>query len=217
MWRAAVAELLGTALLLLLGCQAALAHPAGFGLVVAALVQALDRASGAYFNPAVTLAAALSGREPVGRAFALCVSQVAGGVLGFGGLRALLGAECPACLTLPAAGLPAWRALLLEAALAGTLALVNLAAWDRRDAHLRDSWPLRIGTAVGALSLAGGSLTGAGMNPARSLPPALLLSRWEHHWLYWVGPLSGSAAATLLYRRLWAPPPSPSPHANIII
>lgn len=51
-----------------------------------------------------------------------------------------------------------------------------------------------------------GPATGASLNPARSFAPALLHNRWEHHWVYWVGPLGGAALAALLHRVLLQPP-----------
>ncbi|XP_045491164.1 aquaporin-like, partial [Colias croceus] len=105
------------------------------------------------------------------------------------------------------AGAVCRQAAAVEAALGGCLALANLAAWDARTRRLRDSWPLRIGLAVAALTFAAGEISGASMNPVRSFAPALLAARWEHQWVYWVGPLSGSCVCTALYRCVWRAAP----------
>ncbi|XP_049867280.1 uncharacterized protein LOC126367680, partial [Pectinophora gossypiella] len=198
----------------LLGCLApaapAPAAALGAGAVLALLVQCFDHVSGSMFNPAVTLAAALLGRVGWRRAAAYAAAQVAGGVAGAAALRALLGAgAAAACVPAPAAALGAARAAAVEALLAACLALANAAAWDARNRRWRDSWPLRVGAVVAALALVGGPLTGASMNPARSLGPALCSGNWQHHWVYWAGPLAGAGAAALLYRAVWAAPPAP--------
>lgn len=110
--------------------------------------------SGAQFNPTVTLAALLSGRMARRRALLEVGAQLAGGALGAGLARRGEGGGA-ACLTLPAASLPAWQAALLEALFGGCLTLANCAAWDPRNAGTRDSWPLRVGLIVAGLSLAG--------------------------------------------------------------
>jgi len=60
--------------------------------------------------------------------------------------------------------------------------------------------PAAIGLAVLVDHLVGVPLTGASMNPARSLGPAVVASEWADHWVYWVGPLAGATAAALVYK-----------------
>ncbi|CAG4913719.1 unnamed protein product [Colias eurytheme] len=207
------------------------------GLTVALVVQCFDHISGAQLNPAVTLARALGGHESAARALALAGAQLAGALLGAAAAAALGAAPAacltrPADRVPPyqpmsyesadrhgrllsdagaaqatLAGAVCRQAAAVEAALGGCLALANLAAWDPRTRRLRDSWPLRIGLAVAALTFAAGEISGASMNPVRSFAPALLAARWEHQWVYWVGPLSGSCVCTALYRCVWRAAP----------
>jgi len=61
---------------------------------------------------------------------------------------------------------------------------------------------LAIGLTVGFCALVGGPLTGASMNPARSLGPAAISGEWHAHWVYWVAPMLGALAAASLYEFL---------------
>ncbi|KAJ8725975.1 hypothetical protein PYW08_004158 [Mythimna loreyi] len=212
LWRVALGEATGAALLVLLTCAAVCAPSAAdsllqrtvaSGLVVTLLVQCFDHVSGAQFNPTVTLAALVWGRVSWLRAGVEAAAQLAGGALGAGVLCALRPAGAACCVTRPA--LDACAAACVEALLGGCLALANCAAWDPRNAGLRDSWPLRVGLSVAGLSLVGGELTGASMNPVRSFGPALWSGDWTSHWVYWVGPLGGSALFTSAYVLLWRP------------
>ena len=63
-----------------------------------------------------------------------------------------------------------------------------------------------IGMAVAVDVLLGGPFTGASMNPARSLGPAIVGGHWEGHWLYWAGPIAGMVAATWTFRWLRSNP-----------
>jgi aquaporin Z len=59
--------------------------------------------------------------------------------------------------------------------------------------------PIAVGLTVGFCALVGGPLTGASMNPARSLGPAIVGGLWRDHWLYWVAPITGMLAAARAY------------------
>ena len=59
-----------------------------------------------------------------------------------------------------------------------------------------------IGLTVAFNILAGGAVTGASMNPARSLGPALMMGNWQWHWVYWVAPIAGACVAAIVYEKL---------------
>ncbi|XP_028157512.1 aquaporin-like [Ostrinia furnacalis] len=215
-WRVLAAEALGTALLVALSCLPACApapplqRALAAGLVVTVLVQCFDHVSGAMFNPTVTLAAALRGRVAGVRAASMLGAQLAGAAAGAGLLRLLAPSApgaCALCLTLPADHVSVYKAAAIEAVLGGCLALANCASWDARNRLLTDSWPARIGLIVAGLTLVAGELTGASMNPARSFGPALWAMNFDRHWVYWLGPLSGSALCSALYAWAWPAPP----------
>lgn len=97
------------------------------------------------------------------------------------------------------------QGVAVEALAAGILVFFTYAIWDPRNARNTDSTPLRFGLCVTALSLAFAPYTGCSMNPARSFGPAIWNSKWDNHWIYWVGPITGSVVASLLYRCLFLP------------
>ncbi|XP_069365787.1 lens fiber major intrinsic protein-like [Maniola hyperantus] len=217
LWRVAAAEACGAALLVLLTCLPACAarrpplaeRALAGGLAVAALVQCFDHVSGAHFNPTVTLAALLARRVGAAHAGAALAAQLVGALMGAAALWALSPAAVAQCVTLPELHVVSvYQALCIEALLGAVLALANLAAWDARNAHYKDSWPLRIGFTVAALTFAAGDVTGASMNPARSMAPAALAGDLTALWVYCLGPPCGAALAAALYACAWRRAPA---------
>ncbi|KAG7307323.1 hypothetical protein JYU34_007492 [Plutella xylostella] len=222
-WRALAAEVVGTALLVALGCSSLLAappvpltHPAlAFGGAVTLLATVLAPISGAHLNPAVSLAAVLSGNLAPVKAVLYVIAQCVGAFLGTVMLHGAAGGAAAAACTAPAVGAAA--AAAVEATLTGSLCLLLCGLWAAHDEGKPDhSGPLKVGLAIAGLVYSGGALTGASLNPARSLGPALLYSCWGSHWVYWVGPLLGAALAAGLHRAVSPPAPraaAPAPEA----
>lgn len=107
------------------------------------------------------------------------------------------------CLTQPHAGIEWYSAFICEFCFTAILVLVCCGLWDKRASHLQDSVALKFAVTVAALSIAGGDLTGASMNPARSLAPAIWNGQMQNQWLYWVAPLSASLCTTLAYKSIF--------------
>ena len=199
------AEAAGTFFLVLMGTGAAMMGslrpdlvPHGmvalaFGLAVMVCIEAVGEVSGAHVNPAMTLGLALSGRFPWRRVPGYIASQLAGAVLASAVLALLLGRVGRMGATVPS-GSP-WQSLGIEWLF--TLALV-LVAW--RVSGRPMAAPV-VGAVVALEALVGGPISGASMNPARSLGPALVSGCWDGHWIYWVGPVGGAAWAAWLDRR----------------
>lgn len=172
----------------------ALAH----GLTIAVMVAALGALSGAHFNPAVTAGFVATGRMTPVRGAQYVGAQVAGAVLASLLVAFLFGRE------VVAAGTPAMAdnvhplgGAVVEAVTTFLLVLVVFGtAVDERAP--RSVYPLAIGLTVAVDILATGPITGAAMNPARALGPALVGGTWTAHWVYWVGPLLGGIAAAFL-------------------
>lgn len=216
---ALVAEFIGTFALILIGAGAgalgigglvgvALAH----GLVIVAFAYAYGHISGTHLNPAVTLGVWLAGKIAPGRALAYMAAQLAGGIAGalalcwvLGGNETGLGATRLAqglvvgttTITItPAIG------VLLEAIL--TFFLVNTIMNAGISGKATPLDGLAVGFTLVFAILMGGPLTGASLNPARSLGPAIATGDFTDLWVYFVGPALGAALAAFLYRGLLA-------------
>ena len=208
--RRATAEGIGVFALVFAGCGAIVAeaeHPGTlgaigiafvFGLIVMAMVYATGHLSGAHLNPAVTLAFALTRHFPRTEAAAYLAAQLAGALLAAALLAAVWPSQ-PAALgtTLPTVGVGS--AFVYEVVLTAFLMFVIMAvATDTR--AVGAGAPIAIGGTVGLDALFGGPITGASMNPARSLGPALVSGELHDLWIYLTAPLLGAAIGALAYQ-----------------
>lgn len=203
--RAALAEFIGAFALVFFGCGAIAvgldptAVALAFGLIIAVMVAALGHISGAHFNPAVSIAFGLGRHVPAARVAVFIVAQVAGAIAAAFVLRASLGAGADLGVTQPSGTFT--QAFVWEAILTFFLMLViaAVATDDRAVGHLS---PIAIGGAVALGALVGGPISGASMNPARSLGPAIVSGDFAHVWIYLLAPVLGAAAAILTYEFL---------------
>ena len=221
LWRRAGAEFVGTFVIVLASCGAivvnnhtgALGHLGNAlapGLAVMVMVAAAGHISGAHFNPAVTLAFALTRHFAWRDVPAYRLAQFGGAIGAALSLAALFGRAGGLGANVPAGS--AWQALGLEILLTAVLMFVIMAvATDTRAAEgagaflARQLAALAIGATVALNSLWAGPVSGASMNPARSFGPALVSGVWQAHWVYWVGPLLGAAIGAQVYQWLRAP------------
>jgi MIP family channel proteins len=210
--RKILAEALGTFILVFMGTGAVMVNDLSqgavthlgvslvFGAIVAALIYALGHISDAHFNPAVTLAFWAAGVLPRRQVGPYILAQSFGAILAslllwrsFGNI-AHLGATLPLNDN--------WQqSFILEVLLTFILMLVILGAGLDRRAPLGFAG-LAIGLTVGVEAACMGPVSGASMNPARSLGPAVVGNLWQHHWLYWLAPILGAQIAVLVYRGL---------------
>jgi MIP family channel proteins len=205
--RSLTAELIGTFALVFAGAGAimvdaktgALGHVGVslvFGLVIMAMIYAVGHVSGAHFNPAVTFAFSLSRHFPWRRAFAYWGVQIAGAVLAAALLRASLGTAGHLGATLPSGS--QGQSFLWEVVLTFFLMFVIMAvATDTR--AVGEAAAIAVGGTVGLDALFGGPISGASMNPARSLGPALVSGNLHALWLYLAAPPIGAALGALAY------------------
>lgn len=212
---ALIAELIGTFALVFIGAGAGALQIGGLvgvafahGLVVVGFAYAYGHVSGTHINPAVTLGVWLAGKIGAGRAAAYWVAQMIGGALaGYALAWCLGGTETGLGATVLARGLEAGGAVIDVTPAMGvvielilTFFLVNAVLNAGVSGKASHSAGLAIGLTLTFCILMGGPLTGASLNPARTLGPALATGNWADFWVYLVGPLAGGAIAALLYR-----------------
>lgn len=208
--RRAAAEGIGVFALVFAGCGAIVAEAENpgtlgtvgialvFGLIVMTMVYATGHLSGAHLNPAVTVAFTLTRHFPRAEALAYVACQIAGALLAAGLLAAIWPGQ-PAELgaTLPSIGVGG--AFVYEVVLTAFLMFVIMAvATDTRAVGAAAA--IAIGGTVGLDALVGGPVTGASMNPARSLGPALVAGELHDLWIYLTAPLLGAAVGALAYQ-----------------
>jgi aquaporin NIP len=208
--RRALMEGVGTFALVFAGCGAIVAdttHDGAlgavgislvFGLIIMVMIYAGGHLSGAHYNPGVTIAFALGRHFPVREAVAYVAAQMTGAVLG---ALLLLSAwsDKPANLgaTVPSVGVG--TALLYEVVLTAFLMFVITAvATDTRAVGAAAA--IAIGGTVGLDAMFGGPISGASMNPARSIGPAFVSGDLHALWLYIVAPLAGATLGALAYQ-----------------
>ena len=221
--RASLAEFIGSFALMFVGGGAiivtsgenlvviALAH----GLILAVMVSATMHISGGQINPAVSIALVLAGRQPWRRAGAFVVAQFMGAIVAAFLLKLLMsgaydvgnvGATLGALTDSGSGHANAIAAVALEAIATFLLMFVVMGtAVDQRGVGGTSAvGGFAIGLTVAAAILCIGPLTGASLNPARSLAPALVAGGWDFHWVYWVGPIVGAALGGLAYQFTFA-------------
>lgn len=207
-WRMALAEAFGTFGLVFAGAGAitinavtdgAVSHVGiglTFGLIVMAMIYAIGHVSGAHINPAVTVAFWLTRHFPARRVPLYLAAQLVGGLVAALLLRGMFGDAGNLGSTVPRGS--AGQSLLLELLLTLVLMFVIMAvATDVR--AIGQAAALAIGGTVGLEALFAGPISGASMNPARSLAPAIVSGAWEAQWIYIVGPVAGALIGAVLY------------------
>ena len=170
-----------------------------FGLIVMAMIYAFGEVSGAHLNPAVTLAFAVNRSFPWREVFPYVVSQVAGAFTASIVLHFLFPASVFLGSTLPAND--PMQSLVLEIILSFILMLVILQVSKGSKEQ-----GLFAGAAIGSVVLIeamfAGPISGASMNPARSLAPAIISRHTEHLFIYFVAPIAGCILAVIIHQFL---------------
>ena len=205
--RLLAAELIGTFALVFAGCGAIMVNQKTgqlghvgvaitFGLVIMTMVYAVGHVSGAHFNPAVTLSFALSRHFPRRRVPLYWAAQLAGALIAATILRGSLGNIANVGATYPSGS--DGQAFLWEGVMSFFLMFVIMAvATDTR--AVGEAAAIAVGATVGLDAMFGGPITGASMNPARSLGPGIVAGDLHSIWVYLLAPAVGAGLAAVAY------------------
>jgi MIP family channel proteins len=180
----------------------ALAH----GLALSVAVNAFGGISGAHFNPAVSCGFFVTGRLPLTSLGLYIAAQLLGATTAALVCRGMfpMDAVVQAQLGIPLPAPWATPGVILSAEFVMTFLLMTAifgTAVDSRGQAVKIGG-FGIGLTVVFAILAGGPITGASMNPARSFGPALVIGNFSFHAFYWTAPIAGACAAALLYERV---------------
>lgn len=219
-----LAEMVGTMVLVLMGCGAAVSlgcDPVGnqasvvgtalaFGLSVVAMAYTIGGISGCHINPAITLGVWLSGRMKGKEAGMYMVFQVIGGLLGAAVLYALTqaagltgtGANDLQAVNEAGVQVTVFGGLLAETVFTCIFVLVVLGATSKTNGATNNFAGMAIGLALVLVHLACIRYTGTSVNPARSVGPALFQggTALANLWIFIVGPFVGAALAALVWK-----------------
>jgi aquaporin Z len=214
--RRIIAEVIGTAALVFMGCAAAMTNGFGigfvgialvFGLVLTAMAYSIGNVSGAHINPAVSLGMLISRRISGGQFIQYLIAQIVGAFIGACLLRTIFGRSFIQTHGMGqnffGAGQPinlsAGGAFALEVILTFIFVITVLGVTAKH--HNRAIAGLAVGGALALVHLIGLPLTGTSVNPARSLAPAVFVggTALNHVWLFLLAPLVGAALAALAY------------------
>ena len=204
-----LAEFLGTFLLVFCGTGAIVINEmsggfltqAGialvFGLVVASVILVIGDQSGAHINPSVTLAFFIHKRLPAKQAVSYIIYQLAGGISASFLLQFLFPTSSSSGST--ATSVSSLQLFVLEGTMSFILMLVILGVSQRAKITGIPA-AVSVGTVVMLETFFALPLTGASMNPARSLAPALVTGTWTNLWIYILAPVTGMALAVTAWR-----------------
>ena len=208
-WKSLLSEFVGTFTLVFVGASAValtaaqggsvLTSALAFGLALMTIIYVWGSYSGAHVNPAVSFGFAVSGQMHWGLMLGYWVAQLLGGITAAALVAYFFGTGTGAGASVGSlTNSDAWKAVLMEAFLTFFLVIAYLFVY--RNPLLALVSGVAVGLVLAFTFIAGGSLTGASTNPARSLGPAIFSNNMSTYWIYVVGPLLGALVAALVYK-----------------
>src|SRR5580658_8411945 len=219
-WRRLFSEALGTFFLVLVAAGSAVvdaqshgqvpldARVVAPGLMVMAIIYFMGTVSGAHLNPAVTFSFALRGNFPWRRVPGYVAAELAGSILAVSFLRVTLGNVAHLGASAPGAGISAGTATLFEILLtAGLVSVILGTASGAR--NIGANAAIAVAGYIVVAGLWAAPISGASMNPARSLGPDLIGGHWDCWWAYVIGPIAGGVIA-VGFAWVLRGPPSPA-------
>lgn len=221
--RRLVAECFGTFVLVFAGtCSIVVEQQTGgalgqvgvamvWGLTVLALIYAIGDSSGCHLNPAVTLGFCADGRFPPREVGSYVASQCLGAILGSLAIALVFPGAVERTITTPSGSAVQSVAMEVFLTLYLMFVILRVSSGSKERGAMAG---VAVGGVIAAEVLIGGPVSGASMNPARSLGPALVAGRCELLWIYLVAPLAGAMVAVLVHRCIQSPRHHP-PHDPI--
>ncbi len=199
-----IAEYVGTFALVFAGCGAVIVSSfdnsslnhlgvsAVFGLIVMAMIYSLGNVSGAHINPAVSLGFLFAGRSKLSKTIFYIIAQIIGAISAALLLRFLFPENHTLALTTPSGTV--LQSFILEIVLSFFLMFVifNVSTGHKEKGIMAG---IAIGGTVALEALFGGPVSGASMNPARSIGPALVSGQMQYLWIYITAPVIGMLLA----------------------
>lgn len=209
LWKSLLSEFIGTFTLVFIGSSAValtvaqggslLTSAFAFGLALMTIIYVWGTYSGAHVNPAVSFGFAVAGQMNWLLMLGYWVAQLLGGIAAAALVAYFFGTANGAGASIGSlTNTNAWAAVLMEAFLTFFLVIAYLFIY--RNPMLALVSGVAVGLVLTFAFLAGGALTGASTNPARSLGPAIFSNNMGTYWIYIVGPLLGALVAALVYK-----------------
>lgn len=174
------------------------------GFVTTAIVYAFSEISGAHVDPAVSLGFALRGDMRVSQMLGYWIAQFAGAFIAAGLAFAMWGGKIGLGASHPGPQYSDTVAVLAEVVATFFVMVVILGTAEQQSTVGKQS-AIAVGLAVATCGFFVGAISGASMNPARSIAPQILAGRFDLPWIYAVGPCAGAALATLVMTGIWGP------------
>ncbi|XP_017040701.1 aquaporin-2 [Drosophila ficusphila] len=216
-----VSEFSATALLMLFVCMEEAVSQGGenkpyvtsvhYGLVVMLVMHVFGFVSGAHANPCTSISCCFMGHISSELMIIYVACQLAGGFFGYFLLLQLLpkevlnSSESAICFVVPMDNLSTSQILIIESVLTAVFVLGWCALWDVRNGRFLDSATIRMGLLVMACSFAGGQLTGASMNPARTLVPAFFQGKLESVLMQLSGQVLSAIMVPFIWKKAYTP------------
>lgn len=200
-----ISEFIGTFVLVFIGCGAIVishVYPGtithggislAFGFAVMLMIYAVGNVSGAHFNPAVTIGFFMVKKFDKKEILPYIISQTLGGLTAMILIKLLFNPTLVYGVTTPSVAV--WQAFVLETVFTFILMVVilNVSTGYKEKGIMAG---VAVGATVAVLALVGGPLTGASMNPARSIAPAVVSLNFTALWLYILAPIVGVILAS---------------------
>jgi len=233
LWRAGISEFFACLIFIFIGTGAVVASQDALGdsripvpsltlislahgFCIMVLVYAIGEISGGHINPAVTWAAAITGRISILRFAIYWSAQLLGAIVGSALLKGVVPVELQFGMGCHEVNILMTNAQGFGAEVIFTFIFIfvvfatAISPFSGKVAPLAGSdygpgklTPFAVGMTILCLHTVGIPLTGASMNPARSFGPAVVNNCWKRHWIYWVGPLFGSTLAAVIAQLLF--------------